>query len=344
MRFLKKLFSNKMVIFGILFMMVITAAVSFGYRRSKDAVKAPIVTEVTGTQNTTKGSIAATGNTAGRGSVEPSDDLSKLVLNVSNMSCSGCISTIKSSIAGFQEIKETLVDLGGGKVEIYYEGEKIKNVSPIAEAITASGYPAKVLKVLSPEDVRKERALADSRSKYYVASVSGWDIARADFDAELVVAKKKYQKIYGEKLFVSQQGETLLGNLKGQIISKLIDEGIMMQEIVKSGFKVDREILESSLQDLLQEHSKEPDEFKESLSAAGYDYDYFKRKFEIKILINKYINGRILADASNDFEKQNLFNTWFSNAKTLAEIVYYDRNLELLVQSLSASSGCGGAS
>ncbi|MBL7177178.1 MAG: hypothetical protein ISS66_15245 [Desulfobacteraceae bacterium] len=57
--------------------------------------------------------------------------------------------------------------------------------------------------------------------------------------------------------------------------------------------------------------------------------------------INKYINDKILADASNPSEKQNMFTAWFNNSKLLAEVVYYDKDLEKLIRNQSASSGCG---
>ena len=86
---------------------------------------------------------------------------------------------------------------------------------------------------------------------------------------------------------------------------------------------------------------KSQEEFRESLNETGYDFNYFNKKFEIKVLINKYINDRVLADASNPAEKQNVLTAWFKNAKLLAEVVYYDKDLEKLIRDQSASSGCG---
>ena len=68
------------------------------------------------------------------------------------------------------------------------------DVAKMAQAITESGYPAKTLKVFSAEEIRKERDLAASKSKYYVASVSGYDIARAEvayYDKDLERAIRK---------------------------------------------------------------------------------------------------------------------------------------------------------
>jgi len=344
MKQLKALFSSKVAVFGILFVLIITVAVSFAYKKSRNAAL-----PLNAAENTRPGdSVEQTrGVTESAGVDRPAavrDDLAKAVLKVSNMSCSGCISTIKSSVAGFTGIAETLVDLSGGKVEIYFDDGKLQDVVPVAKAITDSGYPATVLRTLSEEAVKKERALLDDRSRFYVVSVGGWDIARSDFNIELNAAKRRYSKIYGQDLFAREEGKALLENLKAQVASKLIDEGVMMQEIVKAGFKVEKETVERQLQDFLKMKGKSPDEFKASLDRVGYDYEYFRKKFEIKILINHYINERILTDAASDFDRQNLFNAWFKNVKVLAEVVYYDRALEGLVQRLSASGGCSVSS
>jgi hypothetical protein len=56
-------------------------------------------------------------------------------------------------------------------------------------------------------------------------------------------------------------------------------------------------------------------------------------------LINRYLEEKVLADAANDFEKQNAFNAWYSNSKVLAPVVYYDKELERLQQPKSGSGG-----
>jgi hypothetical protein len=104
---------------------------------------------------------------------------------------------------------------------------------------------------------------------------------------------------------------------------------------------VDTETVEEELEEFLRKMGKSLEEFRESLNEIGYDFNYFNKKFEIKVRINKYINDRILADASNPSEKQNMFTAWFNNSKLLAEVVYYDKDLEKLIRNQSASSGCG---
>ncbi|MFH1349598.1 MAG: SurA N-terminal domain-containing protein [Pseudomonadota bacterium] len=324
----RNLFSIRLIIIAILVLLGAAVAMAFGFKGFKNESKPSLVREIKPQEENS----------------EIDDDLSKVVLSVKNMSCSGCISTIKGSLSGISGIKDILVDIGTGKTEVYFDNKKLEDVSLIEKAITASGYPAEVLKTVSAQEIKKERDLAAARSQFYIASVGGWDIARPDFNTEMEIAKKGYSKIYGDKLFDSAQGKLLLDNLKVQIVSRLINEGTIMQEVTKSGFKVDAEIIERELQGYLQEQGKDLTSVRRSLEEAGYKFDYFKKKFETKVLISKYINERILADASNDFEKQNLFNAWFNNSKVLAEVVYYDKDLESLIQAKSSSGGCGAGS
>ena len=270
-------------------------------------------------------------------------NLSKVVLNVSNMSCSGCISTIKGALAGYTGIKDILVDISGGKAEVYFNREELKDVSEIEKAITDSGYPARIMKTFTPEDLRNERDMAASKAEYYIASVSGYDISRADFAMELNAARQRVRKAYGDGILETAQGRTLDNRLKAQVASRLIDEGILLQEIKKSGYGLNEDKLNIELEKHINNSGKNENEFQQSIRDDGYDYDYFKKRFETRLLINGYLDEKVLAGASTQYEKQRMFASWFKNSKLLAEVVYYDKDLENAARNLSASGSCGTA-
>ena len=267
-------------------------------------------------------------------------NLSKVVLNVSNMSCSGCISTIKGALAGYPGIKDILVDIDAGKTEVYFNREELKDLSEIERAITDSGYPAKIMKTLTPEDLRNERDMAASKAEYYIASVSGYDIARADFTKELNAARQRVRKAYGDGILETAQGRTVDNRLKAQVASRLIDEGILLQEIKKSGYELNEDKLNSELEKHIKNSGKNGNEFQQSIRDDGYDYDYFKKRFETRLLINRYVDEKVLAGASNQYEKQRMFTSWFKNSQLLAEVVYYDKDLENAARNNSASGSC----
>jgi len=345
MQRIKPYFSGKMILLFVLFFVIITAAVTFAYRKTKSTAGSPTVREITASVKEIKPNSGEIGNRTAAPSpqettVAVDDATAKVVLSVGNMSCSGCIATIKGSLDGIEGIKDIIVDIANGKTDVYYDNRKVTDVSRIEGAITASGYPATVQRVLTAEAVKKELDMAAAKSQYYIASVGGWDIARVDFDTELEVAKKRYVKTYGDAVFSDPRGQALITNLKTQIASQLINEGVFMQEIQRTRFTVDEQSVEKALQESLKANGQSMDDYKKMVSETGYDLDYFKKRYQIKVLINKYLEEKVLADAANDFEKQNAFNAWYSNSKVLAPVVYYDKELERLQQPQSGSGGC----
>jgi copper chaperone CopZ len=266
--------------------------------------------------------------------------VSKAVLKVSNMSCSGCISTIKGSLAGFKDIEDIVVDLASGRVAVFYGPESGADVTQMAQAITESGYPAKILKVFSPEEMQKERALAASKSKHTVASVSGYDIARADFDMEMAAALKKYRADYGDGLFNTAQGKSLEQRLQRQILSNLIDQVILLQEIKRSGYSLDEGTFKAELEAYMKKSGMSEQQLQQTVRDAGYDYDYFTRRFRTGVLINRFVDEKVLAGTKTPGEKQRAFAAWSGNARARADIAYYDKNLERVARQQGTSGSC----
>lgn len=269
------------------------------------------------------------------------DGSSKAIFNVEGMSCSGCIFTIKSSLSEFKGINEILVDVSAGKVEIYFDDTELKDVDQIAAAITASGYPAKIGKIETAEQVKKNLDFMATRARLYIASAGGLDISRNDLDSELEYAKKRYSKTYGEGMFSTDRGKALLDRLKGQIVSRLINEGIQLQEIQKSGFKLGKTTVDKELDKFLSKKGMKLEDFQTALKENSYSFERFMKRFEIRVLVKQYLDSEVFSGGSNDLEKQQLYSNWFNNAKLLAKVVYYDKDLEGLVQN--QSSGCGSS-
>jgi len=345
----KFVLSKKFATLAVLVAVAVMLVIVFGYNTfSKDKSDQPTITEYSKEGSAPEGGNRLALQRAVRNdpkTASPSNinaDLSKALLNVKGLSCSSCIQNIKDALSNIQGIEEILVDISRGTAQIYYNSKTLKEPDRLAQAVTSGGYPATLVKTYSSEDLRKEEAVAAARSQYYIASVGGWDIARSDLDTQLDHAKKRYAKTYGENLFSTAQGNTLIDNLRAQIVSRLIDEGVMMQEITKAGYKVDAAAVEDELKKVMQQSGKGLEEFKTALYENGMTFDYFKKRLETQILISRYLEERILNGASSDVEKQTLFTSWFKNAKILAEVLYYDKDLERLVQQQSAQGKCGG--
>lgn len=271
-------------------------------------------------------------------------DTSKVVFQVDNMSCSGCISTIKSSLSGYEGIQDIIVDISGGVAEVYYDSQKIKDVNRMASSITASGYPAKVSQMLTADQIRKEETIATARSKFYIASVSGWDISRVDFKTELTYAQKRYQQAYGENVFAGESGKTLLDSIKAQVVARLINEGIQMQEVQRVGYRVDPKIVDREFKNFMTQKELDLEGLKVSLEKNGYPFEYFMKKFENQVQLSRYLDEKVFNGTVSDVDKQNQYRAWYNNARGLSKVTIYDRELKRLSQNQSSGGGCGRSS
>ena len=267
----------------------------------------------------------------------------KAVLDVQGMSCSGCIYQIKSGLADINGINDVLVDLNSGRVEVFYDSTQVKDLEKIASAITAVGYPATLKQTMTGTEIDRENNLFAARSKLYIAAVGEWEISREDFNNEISHAKNRYKKVYGQTVFTSDQGDTLLQRLQSQVASNLISEGIQMQEIGRAGFRLPKQTVEQEFDKFLAMKGMSRAQFKQALRDANYDYDYFIKKFENRLTIDRYLDEIVLSGLTNDLEKRQQYGNWYNNAQLLAKVVYYDKNLENIVKNSSAGGGCGSS-
>jgi hypothetical protein len=166
--------------------------------------------------------------------------------------------------------------------------------------------------MLTADQIRQEETIAASRAKFYIASVSGWDISRSDFDTELAFVQKRYQQAYGESVFTSDQGKALQDSLKAQVVSRLINEGIQMQEVQRSGYRIDPKIVDIEFAQFMKQKNLDLEKLRASLEKNGYPFDYFMKRFENQVLLKRYLDENVFAGAASDDDKQNQYRTWFN--------------------------------
>ena len=350
MKIIKWITSNKILIIAPLLTLIAAVVFAYAFNQSEDskanpeaAQSYPKPTIKTVDKQVVENQEVAQVVDGSPVKAEVTANTAKAVLNVEGMSCSGCISTIKSSLAGYEGIHDIIVNISGGITEVYYDNRKIKDVNRFASSITASGYPATVSRLVTADQLREEEAVASQRAKFYIASVGGWDISRADFDTEVAYAKNRYKKAYGQNVFSDERGKKVLDNIKAQVLSRLINEGIQMQEVQRVGYQVDAKILEQEFDNFILQKNIDLERFKASLAESGYPFEYFLKKFENRVLLRHFIEEQVFRGMAADYDKQKQYQAWFSNARGLSKVTIYDKQLERLTQNQSGGGGCGSS-
>lgn len=269
---------------------------------------------------------------------------SKAILSVSNLSCGGCIDNIKKSVATLAGSGNVNVDLTSGIAEVMFDGNILKDPQTIAQVISEAGYPAAIQKTIAPQQLKAELDQAAEKAKTHIATVGRFNVPRKDFEIELGHARSRYEQIYGPDTFSSPKGKQLLTRIEAQIAMRLIDEAVKMQEVERAGYSIPQNRVEQALSSYAGERKITVEELKRNMESNGYPFDYFKRKFEYRVKLQSYLDEIVLAGGMDTQDRQQRYGNWLANARTLAKVVYYDKNLEALVKAGSGGCSSGGCS
>lgn len=273
------------------------------------------------------------------------DNLSSALLKVDNLSCGGCIETIKKALIPLPGVAGVDVNLGAGTASVQFDADKLADPETIANAITQSGYPARLQKVLSPEMVRQEQAAANARSREFIAAVGKIEISRISFDTELNHARSRYESIYGADLFSGERGNQLLKRLKYQIAGRLVEEAIKMQEVDRTGIVVQPERLDAAMAELASSKGKTVNQLEKELESNGYPAAYFKKRLANQLRLEAYLEEHILSGLTDPSDRQQRYSDWLNNARLLTKVVYYDKSLETAsLNSSCCQTGAAGSS
>jgi hypothetical protein len=122
----------------------------------------------------------------------------------------------------------------------------------------------------------------------------------------------------------------------------MINEAAQLREIQEEGYKVDEATVNREFGEFLEERDMKLADFEASLKEDGDSIGQFMKKFERRVLVKRYLDEEIFSGASNEYEKRRRYSNWLKSVTLLAKVVYYDKDLELLVKSQSRNSSCSG--
>lgn len=232
------------------------------------------------------------------------DKLYSVEMSVSRMTCGSCIETIREAVTGLPGTEKVRTDLRSARSYVEYDAERA-DAGTIAEAVTASGYPATVLfvrndagKIVSGIDLGKYVARVGSR----------------------LIGRDVYDRAFREQF---ERAETTGNPLPPQALSREAWNSILRRELLLNA----AEQFEVSVSDqTVTDHLAEAGN-----SNSGTDRNDLK--------IESYLERQFPDGKPNAMEMRNLLNALYSN--TAVDI--FDSNLKRYLSVQSGSSGCGGS-
>ncbi len=70
---------------------------------------------------------------------------------------------------------------------------------------------------------------------------------------------------------------------------------------------------------------------------------YFKKKIRNRVLIGRYFDDEVLPAHLGETEKRQRNADWFDNVRLLAQVTFYDPDIERLVRHPPGGGGCGSS-
>ena len=107
-----------------------------------------------------------------------------------------------------------------------------------------------------------------------VAVVNGEPIARSEARERLNVSRLMLEKEYGKGLFAGEQGRALLGRLERDVLEKMVEERLVVQEASRLKIRVDDDRVREEIQKIGREIYGNWENFQASLKEDGISQEY----------------------------------------------------------------------
>ncbi len=131
-----------------------------------------------------------------------------------------------------------------------------------------------------------------------IASVNGEAILKADYNKNVALVRYSYEQRYGKDYFSKKENESLLNELKKDLISEMVNSKLIVEYAQKNSIKVDEKVLETDF-NAAKKRIKNDEILKKLLEDNKIDDEFIKKSIEEQHLSNLIIK-KITEDLKKD--------------------------------------------
>jgi len=251
-------------------------------------------------------------------------DYAMTELRVDNLSCGSCVKNIQNALGEINGIRSVDVSVTTGRSQVVFNPEEVETTR-IAQIITDTGYPAVVLRQLSPEEYRNIQAEDAQLAKTYVAKVGNTLLGREEFDQ------------YVDQL-LAEGGLQNQPEARNQVIAQAW-EGLLQRTLLLADAERNQVVVQKGEVELrLQQLRGQNPNFDNLIQARFGSQDIFSRRLKEDMTINRNIEEHVLAKVQDPTQRQSQFGRWYQQLVENTPILIYD---PLLKQAAAGGGGCG---
>ncbi len=253
-------------------------------------------------------------------------DLALAELKVKKMTCGSCVATITEALQQLDGVADVDVSVTSGRSKVSFDPAKVDSAQ-IAAAVSASGYPANLVRELSASQYRTLQAEEAQLAEIYVAKIGSQFLARDDFN-QAVEQRMLTAGLQQRPATPSQVLAQTWQSLKQQIL--LLDAAEQNQVVVQDGE------VELRIKQLRQQ---KPDFDTQILAQYGSSERFFQQT-KAEMIIQRNIEEHVLSGIKEPRQRQARFNQWFQDLIGQSPVEIYDVGLKRAA-SKTGGGGCG---
>jgi len=239
---------------------------------------------------------------------------------VENLSCGSCVQNIQSTLAGSEGVGAVEVSVTAARARIEYDPERI-DADAIASRITAAGYPAAPLQLLSAAEYRSLRKDANQLAERFVGRVGDRLVSREDFAAELTARE---------------------GELPQQGLLKSVWDGIVQRELLLAAAEQNGVVVQPGEVDLQLTRMRGANgDFDAAIERRYGSAEAFRSRLKQEMTIQRNIDEHVLQGAGDDAGRRARLDGWFRELAAAVPVLIFDPALKAAVEK--GGKGCGGS-
>ena len=169
------------------------------------------------------------------------------------------------------------------------------------------------------------------------AVVNGEPIARSEARERLNVSRLMLEKEYGKGLFAGEQGRVLLGRLERDVLEKMVEERLVVQEASRLKIRVGDDRVRQEIQKIGREIYGNWENFQASLKEDGISQEYLMNHVRNLLLSQEVKKVKSLPETDPD----TYFVAWLEQDRRSAKVTFNQTITPLQAFAQGQRSCCG---
>lgn len=236
---------------------------------------------------------------------------------------------LDTAFSGIDGYKGIFVGYHSYCIEVFYDSQLITDSSVFSTKIEKHGYPVIDTELLTSKEGSEDLKYKQEQAAVYIAKIGNVYLTRADLNLGLETITGQYKKQHGEDFFTTPDGKLVYQDIKGEILTALIDDTIWIAEMDRRGYSLSRAELDARYVEVVRKNKmSSEEELKNMINSSGYNYDYFKLKNVNLIKIDAFVEDTFFLENQTPDEQKDLRQKAYEHARDRSKIVFFDRELD----------------